>query len=125
MRPRRNGRAIQPAQHSPSSTASVALWVEAAKAVKANSEHFSMAESVAVQDQDEQRQHRQAGKNVGQQRAGEPGQRRGQDQRDADRVSRNGRSMPSTRSVSCRIHSVASAWMPRLIQKDEPSPKCR
>ena len=44
IRPRRNGRAIQPAQHSPSSTASVALWVAAAKAVKANSEHFSMVE---------------------------------------------------------------------------------
>ena len=44
IRPRRNGRAIQPAQHSPSSTASVALWVDAAKAVNANSEHFSTPE---------------------------------------------------------------------------------
>ncbi len=39
--------------------------------------------------------------------------------------SRNGRAMPSTRSVSCRIHSVASAWIPRLIQNAESSPKCR
>jgi hypothetical protein len=35
-------------------------------------------------------------------------------------VSRHGRSKPNTRSASCRIQSVASAWMPRLIQKFEP-----
>ena len=44
IRPRRNGRAIQPTQHSPSSTASVALCVAAAKAVRANSRHFSMVD---------------------------------------------------------------------------------
>ena len=37
--------------------------------------------------------------------------------------SRNGCGMPSTRSVNCRIHSVASALIPRLIQKLESSPK--
>ena len=79
IRPRRKGRAIQPAQHSPSSTASVALWVAAAKAVNANSEPFSTVEILLpVHDQDKQRQHRQTGKDVGQQHGGEPGQRRGQ-----------------------------------------------
>ena len=34
--------------------------------------------------------------------------------------SRSGWAMPSTRSVSCRIHSVASAWIPRLIQNANP-----
>ena len=86
IRPRRNGRAIQPTQHSPSSTASVALWVAAAKAVKPNSRHFSEDRGpLAMRDQDEERQHGQAGKNVGQQHAGKPGQRGGQDQHEADR----------------------------------------
>jgi hypothetical protein len=40
-------------------------------------------------------------------------------------ISRNGRNMPNTRNVNCRIHNVASAWIPRLIQKRESSPKCR
>ena len=39
--------------------------------------------------------------------------------------SRNGWDMPSTRSVNCRIHNVASALIPRLIQKFESSPKWR
>ena len=38
-----------------------------------------------MHDQDEERQHGQAGKNVGQQHAGEPRQRGGQDQHEADR----------------------------------------
>ena len=38
---------------------------------------------------------------------------------------RNGWDIPRTRSVNCRIHSVASALIPRLIQKLESSPKCR
>ena len=37
-----------------------------------------------MHDQDEQRQHRQAGKDVRQKHAGKPGQRRGQDQCEAD-----------------------------------------
>ena len=37
--------------------------------------------------------------------------------------SRHGLAMPNTRSVSCRIHIVASTWMPRLIQKKLSSPK--
>ena len=44
IRGRSNGRAIQPRQHSPSSTASVALCVAAANAMKANSAHFSILE---------------------------------------------------------------------------------
>ena len=84
IRWRSRGRTIQPTQHSPKSTPSVALWVAAAKAVKANSRNFSIPEILlAVQHQDKQRQHRQPGKDVGQQHAGEPGQRRGQDQDDA------------------------------------------
>ena len=42
-------------------------------------------ELVAVQDQQKQREHRQAGKDVGEQHAGKPGQRRRQDQQQADR----------------------------------------
>ena len=42
MRRRSRGRTIQPTQHSPNSTPSVALWVAAAKAVKANSRNFSI-----------------------------------------------------------------------------------
>ena len=85
MRRRSRGRTIQPTQHSPNSTPSVALWVAAAKAVKANSRNFSIRRNpLAMQHQDEQRQHRQPGKDVGQQHAGEPGQRRGQDQGEAE-----------------------------------------
>ena len=40
-------------------------------------------------------------------------------------ATRNGRVVPNTRSVSCRIHSVAIAWKARLIQNRECSPKCR
>ena len=86
IRPRRNGRTIHPTQHSPSSTASVALCEAAAKAVRANSEHFSVFDAVV---------------------------------RTRARLianSRNGWARPSTRRVSCRIHSVASACIPRLIQ---------
>ena len=44
MRWRSKGRTIQPTQHNPKSTPSVALWVAAAKAVKANSRNFSIPE---------------------------------------------------------------------------------
>ena len=36
-----------------------------------------------------------------------------------------GLAMPKARNVNCRIHIVASAWIPRLIQKYVSSPKCR
>ena len=77
-------------------------------------------------DQDEQRQHRQAGKDVGQKHARKPWQRGGQDQHEArSRAAATAAAMSNTRSVSCRIHSVASAWIPRLIQNAKSSPKCR
>ncbi len=126
IRPRRKGSAIQPRQQSPNSTPSVALWVAAAKAVKANSANFSIAEILSPCST-----------------------RRNSDNTDSPakisvssilasqgsavvRISttlkpnsRIGLTMPNTRSVSCRIHSVASAWIPRLSQKPDSSPKCR
>jgi hypothetical protein len=44
---------------------------------------FYKRSPVPIHDQDEERQHRQAGENVGQERADQPGQRGGQDQHEA------------------------------------------
>ncbi len=106
--------AARPSRRSTGRTArrSVALWVAAAKAVKTNSAHFSSAVILsACVDQDEQRRAprarrrcrsaacwramagRWSGSATGRSRAaGAAGAR------------------PSTRRVSCRIQSVASAW---------------
>ena len=75
-----SGRAIQPAQHSPSSTPSVALWVAAANAVNAEQQTFleSTKSCSPCRTRMKQRQHRQPGEDVGQQHAGEPRQRGGQ-----------------------------------------------
>ena len=48
IRPCKKGRAIHPTQHSPKRTAIVALWVAAAKAVKANVPETLVAVRVAI-----------------------------------------------------------------------------
>ena len=120
IRWRSNGRAIQPAQHSPSSTPSVALWVAAAKAVKANSRNFSIREvrSPCSTSMNSDSTDRPAKMSVSSMLASQ-GSAVVRISARLSAISRNGLAMPNTRSVSCRIHSVASAWMPRLIQKLE------
>ncbi len=126
IRPRRKGRAIQPTPHSPSSTASVALCVAAAKAVKANNEIFSTVEILSpcrtrIKSDSTERPAKMSVSSM----LASHGSAVVRISASPIASSRNGRAMPSTRSVSCTIHSVASAWIPRLIQKPESSPKCR
>ena len=125
-RPRRNGRAIHPIQLSPNSTASVALCDATAKAIRANSEHFSI---VDVRSPWTTRMKNDSTASPAKISVSSVVTSHGSAvERTSTRLiasSRSGRAMPSTRSVSCRIHSVASAWIPRLIQNAEFSPKWR
>ena len=103
-------RAIQPTQHRPNSTPSVALWVAAAKAVKANSKDFSILEilSPCSTRTNSDSTDRPAKMSVSSMLASQ-GSAVARVSTMLNPSSRNGRIMSSTRSVNCRIHSVASA----------------
>ena len=103
-----------------SSTASVALCVAAAKAVRPNSKHFSRIDvrspcATRMKSASTDRPVKMSVSSVLASHGNEV-------VRTSTRLmarSRNGWGWPSTRSVNCRIHSVASALIPRLIQKLE------
>ena len=101
---------IQPTAHSPSSTASVALWVAAANAVRPNSRHFSAVDvrSRCTARMKSDNTESPAKMSVSSMLANQ-GSAVVRTSARPIASSRNGCAMPSTRSVSCRIHSVASA----------------
>ena len=111
----RNGRTIQPAQHSPSSTARVALWVAAANAVKANSNSFSAVEtrSPCSTRMNSDSTDRPAKMSVSSMLASQ-GSAVVRIRTRLNAASRNGRIMPNTRRVSCSSHNVASAWIAKV-----------
>lgn len=96
----------------------VALWLAAAKAVKANSAAFSIAEilSACSTRRNSDSTDRPAKISVSSMLASQ-GNAVVSVSATPDPNSSAGLAMPNTRSVNCRIHIVASAWIPRLIQK--------
>ena len=126
MRRPSHGRSIQPTQHRPSSTASVALCVAAENAMNPNSTAFSSVEirSPCRTRMKSASTERPAKMSVSSMLSSQ-GKAVVAISARLIAMSRTGRARSSTRSVSCRIHSVARVWMPRLSQKSDVSPTWR
>ncbi len=97
-------------QHKPNSTPSVALWVAAAKAVKANSRSFSIPEirspcSTRINSASTDSPAKMSVKSM----LASQGSAVVRIRAMLSQIRRNGLAMPNTRRVSCRIHSTASA----------------